>query len=1051
MVGWSLPMERFRILEKLGEGGMGEIYRARQTALGREVALKMLLAADFAEEKHLVRFHREAKLLSGFSHPHIVRVFESGMLEGKPYFTMELIQGRDLQSVIETEGPMSFPRALELMAQLTDAVALLHQHEIAHRDLKPKNLVLDRRDGKDHVVLIDFGLARAASGTLVTRAGELIGTFPYMPPEIFRDEEAGPPQDVWALALITGELVEGRRLIDRQSPATIMKQILALDRAWLAERLSGRPSWFVDLLADCLANDPARRPTARDLHHRIRALLPRAWAESGPGGPRVAVRASGEAPAPSGAEDMTDTARDPAVPPPPGTHHDPHDRTETRRTERRWTRPLVTGVTAALLLAASLAAFRPGGTERRVPTARLYLEPAFAGLDETILAPRGPLPAGAILKIESGAGPDSRLEITRTDSGGFLVRGLPPATRCVLSTRGADGQRIGEDIEVTTPVRHEVAWAAVLPGDNMAQLAVLRPPVVLEVELRSRQSAEWSRVGTITPGAPAAPATLNGLRPSTTYWVRAHPAGEWGGLGPLRFETRNEAHGRSIRIFGQQVASADDQADDVPLEILLSSEAPDPRMGPHLSRYLESRKTLPRTILESIVRLATDIQSADLARSLGRRVPEMDPYLRARTCLAMARAGLPEAGPLAHAALAGERNHDIASFLISSLFISGMRLDPSHFDILSQVPCINTGGLLAKLLSRADPARAPELFHQWLVEGEVARHGIVTEGTLGLCGLNEPEWRRIFAKHARPELAGPLAAVASVRHGPEVCGELRTLLGPGCGPVSGGTPCPSAIELPGNSGAPAVLEITAAAGLPAARAALERLLEDPDPARVEAAAWALAQGNCRESIPALIDVTDSGKDAVGVVLWALARLGAEGAAPRVLERLAHPEAADPAEVARLGLAAWCAEILALREARPLLEAIRDRKYAQGAFLRHSVRRALESVARDRHDRSELMLPQMPALRLDVDLLPGESLTVIAMPFLPGRREDGIDGPGSRDLDVGAVMGSVHTWTHLAGTRLLATPDCHGRVVIARMLPPRDEPTRRCYQRIDHER
>lgn len=191
----------------LGRGGMGVVYKARQTALGRTVALKMILADVPADDAELKRFRQEAEAVARLQHPHIVQIYEIGEVDGRPYFTLEYLAGGNLQQHVKGQ-PQPPREAATMVATIARAVDVCHQRGIIHRDLKPGNVLLQNATTPK---IADFGLARRLDSDL-TKTGSVLGTPSYMAPEqaAGRAKEVGPPCDIWALGAILYHLLTGR-------------------------------------------------------------------------------------------------------------------------------------------------------------------------------------------------------------------------------------------------------------------------------------------------------------------------------------------------------------------------------------------------------------------------------------------------------------------------------------------------------------------------------------------------------------------------------------------------------------------------------------------------------------------------------------------------------------------------------------------------------------------------------------------------------------------------------------------------------------------------
>ena len=203
---------KYEVLEKVGEGGFGEVYKARDPFLDRIVALKIVKAALLAEDPLLVeRFHREARAAARLKHPHIVTVYEAQQVQGIWYMAMEYLPGGSLADRLRERGPLPLEEVVRVLGEVASALDHAHSQGVVHRDIKPSNILFDR-DGR--AVVTDFGLARAASEhSGLTTAGVLLGTIEYMAPEqlsVKRRGEVGPATDVYGLGVVVYEMLTGR-------------------------------------------------------------------------------------------------------------------------------------------------------------------------------------------------------------------------------------------------------------------------------------------------------------------------------------------------------------------------------------------------------------------------------------------------------------------------------------------------------------------------------------------------------------------------------------------------------------------------------------------------------------------------------------------------------------------------------------------------------------------------------------------------------------------------------------------------------------------------
>jgi serine/threonine-protein kinase len=272
--GRSLPqIPGYEVEDVLGRGGMGVVFRARHLRLGRLVALKMTLAGSYASAHQRERFRREAEAVAALRHANIVQVYDVGDWAGRPYFTLELLDGGSLAQRL-TGTPQPASQAAALLAILADAMHAAHQGGIVHRDLKPAN-ILFTLEGTPKVT--DFGLARRLeSGPRLTLSGDLVGTPSYMAPEQARGQSraVGPAVDVYALGAILYELLTGRPPFRAETPAETILQVVEQEPvppAWLNAKV---PRDLQTICLKCLQKEPLRRyPSAASLGADLRRFL----------------------------------------------------------------------------------------------------------------------------------------------------------------------------------------------------------------------------------------------------------------------------------------------------------------------------------------------------------------------------------------------------------------------------------------------------------------------------------------------------------------------------------------------------------------------------------------------------------------------------------------------------------------------------------------------------------------------------------------------------------------------------------------------------------
>jgi serine/threonine protein kinase/tetratricopeptide (TPR) repeat protein len=259
---------RFRITGKLGAGGMGEVYRASDQRLGRDVAIKVLPEALASDAKRLRRFEREAQAVAALSHPNILALFDLGYHEGAPFLVTELLEGESLRQRL-SRGALPVREAVEIALQVSRGLGAAHAKGIVHRDLKPENLFLTR-DGI--VKILDFGLAslrspaddaadpaRADTKSQLTEVGTALGTLGYAAPEQLRGRPVDQRADVFAFGCVLYEMLAGRRAFGGESAADVITAVLSEDPAAIDPTDSNLPPMLRSVVLRCLEKDPERR------------------------------------------------------------------------------------------------------------------------------------------------------------------------------------------------------------------------------------------------------------------------------------------------------------------------------------------------------------------------------------------------------------------------------------------------------------------------------------------------------------------------------------------------------------------------------------------------------------------------------------------------------------------------------------------------------------------------------------------------------------------------------------------------------------------------
>lgn len=357
---------RYRMLSRLGRGGMGEVWRAVDEVLGRPVAVKLLLNRQ-ADEAAVARFHLEAQTAARLSDPHVVAVYDTGTDADRQYLVTELLEGRSLADEISEHGPLPSWRTARIGGQVAEGLAAAHRQGVVHRDVKPGNLLLN---SDDTVKIGDFGIARFAdeSSAGLTTTGQIIGTSAYLSPERALGRPAGPPADMYALGCVLYELLSGHTPFQADTPTAMVYQHVDVAPDPPGRYHSDLPEAFDEFVLRLLAKDSEERPTARQAAGFLAA--PDRWAAR-----RPAHRAT--RPLPTAAPDL-------AAAPVPGAAPAPA-RPQARRWRARRVHAVIGTVVAAVATVsiAGLSAVSSGdgndaGTEIGVGSSTAPRNPASA-------------------------------------------------------------------------------------------------------------------------------------------------------------------------------------------------------------------------------------------------------------------------------------------------------------------------------------------------------------------------------------------------------------------------------------------------------------------------------------------------------------------------------------------------------------------------------------------------------------------------------------------------------------------------------------------------
>lgn len=270
----ELQFEKYDVLDRVGVGGMGSVYRARRKADGKTVALKVPQERYLADAKFLKRFYREAELLKRFDHPSVVSVYDYRMQDGEHYIAMEFLDGESLEHLLE-ERPPTYEQSVQILRALSDALRHIHAQNVVHRDIKPANVMVMRGAFDEHgklkeggVKLMDFGIAVGKVLTRLTSTGARVGTPVYMAPEQAKGNRVDNRSDVYSLGLMAYEMISGQVAFKGSYEAVVHQQVFETPKS-PKEINMDIPGKLSDLIMAMIAKDPAARLTLDEVIERI--------------------------------------------------------------------------------------------------------------------------------------------------------------------------------------------------------------------------------------------------------------------------------------------------------------------------------------------------------------------------------------------------------------------------------------------------------------------------------------------------------------------------------------------------------------------------------------------------------------------------------------------------------------------------------------------------------------------------------------------------------------------------------------------------------------
>ena len=254
---------KYKIARRLARGGMGVVYVADHVTLGRKVVIKVLSYHLADDQRAKSRFEREARGLSVLDHPNVVTVHDFGIEQGLTYIVMEYIEGENLSQRVRRKGRVPYDELVPIMLQVIDALAAAHEKGIVHRDVKPSNVMVTNRAGRnDFVKVLDFGLAKLATNSVDITKGNLVGTVSYLSPEVIKGGDALPAADVYAMGVMFYYLLSGSKPFQAGDDMSVLYQHVNVDATWLGDLIpeGEAPQEFLEFIHHCMEKDPQKRP-----------------------------------------------------------------------------------------------------------------------------------------------------------------------------------------------------------------------------------------------------------------------------------------------------------------------------------------------------------------------------------------------------------------------------------------------------------------------------------------------------------------------------------------------------------------------------------------------------------------------------------------------------------------------------------------------------------------------------------------------------------------------------------------------------------------------